>query len=250
MRSMAETRANKTSSRSHAIFILQLTQKFPNGSEKKGRLNLIDLAGSEKVGKTGATGQALEEAKKINLSLSAIGNVIHALVLKSQHIPYRDSKLTRILQESLGGNYKTSLIVTCSSHSSQKEETITTLRFAQRARSLKNQVKMNLQSSPAQMQAMIDHLKHELKLAHEQISFLKFGLKEGNQMGQDFLIDEDSTIIPSVLMNHTIDCLKEGDCDESEYNELRMNETHTGGFVTDRMSKYSNCRELYIYIYI
>ena len=82
-----------------------------------GKINLIDLAGSEKLSKSGSVGESLEEAKKINLSLSCLGNVIHALTSNSDHIPYRDSKLTRILQESLGGNYKTSLIVTCSPHS-------------------------------------------------------------------------------------------------------------------------------------
>jgi kinesin family protein 5 len=76
---------------------LEICQKFENGSEKRGKLNLVDLAGSEKVGQTGVTGKNLEEAKKINLSLSALGNVIHALTLAHDHIPYRDSKLTRLL---------------------------------------------------------------------------------------------------------------------------------------------------------
>ena len=136
MRHVACTRANSQSSRSHTLFILKVNQKLPNNSEKNGVLNLVDLAGSEKVGKTGATGETLEEAKKINSSLSAIGNVIHALVFKTSHIPYRDSKLTRILQESLGGNFKTSLIVTCSNHSNHLEETISTLIFAQRTRDI------------------------------------------------------------------------------------------------------------------
>lgn len=84
-------------------------------SAKSGRLYLVDLAGSEKVGKTGAAGKRLDEAKNINKSLSALGNVINALTDgKSQHVPYRDSKLTRVLQDSLGGNAKTSLIITCS----------------------------------------------------------------------------------------------------------------------------------------
>jgi kinesin family protein 5 len=91
---------------------------------------LVDLAGSEKVSQTGVTGQNLDEAKKINLSLSALGNVIHALTLAQDHIPYRDSKLTRLLQESLGGNYKTTLIVACSPHPSNWEDTMNTLKFA------------------------------------------------------------------------------------------------------------------------
>lgn len=85
------------SSRSHTLFILEVNQKLPNDSEKRGILNLVDLAGSEKINHSGVTGQNLEEAKKINLSLSALGNVIHALTLNSEHIPYRDSKLTRLL---------------------------------------------------------------------------------------------------------------------------------------------------------
>lgn len=77
--------------------MLEIKQRYPNDTEKKGKLNLVDLAGSEKVGKTGAMGEILEEAKKINLSLSCLGNVIHSLTTNSDHIPYRDSKLTRIL---------------------------------------------------------------------------------------------------------------------------------------------------------
>ena len=89
-----------------------------------------DLAGSEKVEKTEAKGSTLEEAKMINKSLSALGNVINALTDgKSTHVPYRDSKLTRMLQESLGGNSKTSLIITCSPSIFNKDETVSTLRF-------------------------------------------------------------------------------------------------------------------------
>ena len=84
-------------------------------SAKTGKLYLVDLAGSEKVGKTGAAGKRLEEAKNINKSLTTLGLVIFSLTDgKSKHIPYRDSKLTRVLQDSLGGNSKTTLIVTCS----------------------------------------------------------------------------------------------------------------------------------------
>src|SRR6202046_980771 len=107
---------NAESSRSHSIFVLTVSQKNINtGSVRSGQLFLVDLAGSEKVGKTGASGQTLEEAKKINKSLSTLGMVINALTDgKSTYIPYRDSKLTRILQESLGGNSKTTLIINCS----------------------------------------------------------------------------------------------------------------------------------------
>lgn len=99
---MAATRINSYSSRSHTIFMLEVIQHLSNDTEKKGKLFLVDLAGSEKVKNTGASGEILEEAKKINLSLSCLGNVIHALTSNCDHIPYRDSKLTRLLQESLG----------------------------------------------------------------------------------------------------------------------------------------------------
>ena len=110
---------NKDSSRSHLLFCLYLeSAELTTGEERKyvaSKLNLVDLAGSERISKTGVSGDRLKEAQKINLSLSALGNVISALVDgKSQHIPYRDSKLTRLLQDSLGGNTKTIMIANCS----------------------------------------------------------------------------------------------------------------------------------------
>ena len=115
-RKVGETAMNKDSSRSHSIFIMTIhqnnTQDF---SAQTGKLYLVDLAGSEKISKTGATGQTLDEAKTINKSLTTLGIVINALTDgRSTHVPYRDSKLTRVLQESLGGNAKTCLIITCS----------------------------------------------------------------------------------------------------------------------------------------
>ena len=102
LRAVASTSMNAVSSRSHSLFILKLHQRFADGSCKESKLNLADIAGSEKVGKTGATGETLEEAKKINQSLSALGNCINALTKatgnKKPHIPYRDSKLTFILR--------------------------------------------------------------------------------------------------------------------------------------------------------
>jgi len=117
-RSIASTLMNAESSRSHSIFILTITQNnLEDLSQKTGKLYLVDLAGSEKISKTGASGTTLEEAKTINKSLTSLGMVIYALTdKKTQHIPYRDSKLTRILTESLGGNSKTCLIITCSPH--------------------------------------------------------------------------------------------------------------------------------------
>ena len=146
-RSVAATRMNATSSRSHSIFLVAVSQKnTKTDASKLGKLYCCDLAGSEKVEKTEAAGQTLEEAKMINKSLSALGNVINALTekkSKNSFIPYRDSKLTRILQESLGGNSQTCLVITCSLSAYNDRETLSTLRFGNRAKSIKNAVKQN-----------------------------------------------------------------------------------------------------------
>ncbi len=104
----------------------------------------MDLAGSERVSKTGAEGQRLKEASKINLSLSTLGNVISALVDGAPFIPYRDSKLTRILQDSLGGNSRTLMIATVGPSAYNYEETVNTLRYATRAKNIENKPRLNV----------------------------------------------------------------------------------------------------------
>ncbi|KAI9315986.1 kinesin heavy chain [Dichotomocladium elegans] len=162
-RVVAYTNMNAESSRSHSIVQITITQKnVDTGAAKSGKLYLVDLAGSEKVGKTGASGQTLEEAKKINKSLTALGMVINALTDgKSSHVPYRDSKLTRILQESLGGNSRTTLIINCSPSSYNEAETLSTLRFGMRAKSIKNKAKVNADLSPAELKALLKKVKSE-----------------------------------------------------------------------------------------
>jgi len=110
------TNMNAVSSRSHSLVQIVIGQEnTETGTKIEGKLFMVDLAGSERIGKTGAQGQRLEEAKFINKSLSALGNVIKSLTDANKcHIPYRDSKLTRILQESLGGNSKTTLVIAVS----------------------------------------------------------------------------------------------------------------------------------------
>ncbi len=171
----AETQHNAVSSRSHTLLMLEVRQIMGDGSEKRGILNLVDLAGSEKVGRSGAQGKIFQEGTKINLSLSALGNVIHALTSNLEHIPYRDSKLTRLLQESLGGNYKTTLVVTCSPHSSELAEGISTLKFAQRAKKLKNKVQMNIKNSPGQLLKVIEQLREELRMKDAQMQRMAGG---------------------------------------------------------------------------
>ncbi|KAF9053708.1 kinesin heavy chain [Hymenopellis radicata] len=156
-RVVSSTNMNAESSRSHSIFLISINQRnTESGAQKTGNLYLVDLAGSEKVGKTGASGQTLEEAKKINKSLSALGMVINALTdSKVKYIPYRDSKLTRILQESLGGNSRTTLIINCSPSSYNEAETLSTLRFGIRAKAIKNSARVNAELSPLELKGLL-----------------------------------------------------------------------------------------------
>jgi kinesin family protein 5 len=174
-RAVAATNMNQESSRSHSIFVVTITQKnVETGSQKMGQLFLVDLAGSEKVGKTGASGQTLEEAKKINKSLSALGMVINSLTDgKSTHIPYRDSKLTRILQESLGGNSRTTLIINCSPSSYNDLETLSTLRFGTRAKSIKNKAKINAELSIPELKVMLKKSQTQVTTYEQYIASLE-----------------------------------------------------------------------------
>merc|ERR1712212_1257095 len=170
-RSIGATQMNAHSSRSHAIFSItvECSEKGPDGQQhfRVGKLHLVDLAGSERQSKTGATGQRLKEATKINLSLSTLGNVISALIDgKSTHVPYRNSKLTRLLQDSLGGNSKTLMFANVGPANYNYEETISTLRYASRANSIKNKAKINEDPKDAlmkQYQKEIEDLRRMLE---------------------------------------------------------------------------------------
>lgn len=180
-RVVAATRMNATSSRSHSIFLVTVHQKnVKTDASKLGKLYCCDLAGSEKVEKTEAAGQTLEEAKMINKSLSALGNVINALTeskSKNSFIPYRDSKLTRILQESLGGNSQTCLVITCSLSAYNDRETLSTLRFGNRAKSIKNQVKCNAQRSAKELLILLNASEEKIKKNKEIITLLQAKVK-------------------------------------------------------------------------
>ncbi|XP_076285270.1 kinesin-like protein 68D [Lasioglossum baleicum] len=167
-RTIGATNMNEHSSRSHAIFLITIEMGSidDTGGIRVGRLNLVDLAGSERQSKTGACGERLKEASKINLSLSALGNVISALVDgKTTHVPYRDSKLTRLLQDSLGGNSKTIMVANIGPASYNYDETLTTLRYANRAKNIKNKPRINEDPKDAllrQYQEEIGRLKEKL----------------------------------------------------------------------------------------
>ena len=194
-RAQAATNMNEHSSRSHSIFILTINQTNKvEGYSKIGKLYLVDLAGSEKISKTGATGHTLEEAKIINKSLTTLGRVINNLTDgKSTHIPYRESKLTRVLQESLGGNSKTCLIITCSPSIYNESESLSTLRFGERAKKIKNKPKINKEITVAELQKIITQLKENLKKADARIAQLeKFIQQNGlNVPTSNYKVEED-----------------------------------------------------------
>ncbi|XP_050233061.1 kinesin-like protein KIN-5D [Mercurialis annua] len=175
-RRTAETLLNKQSSRSHSIFSITIHTKecTPEGEEmiKCGKLNLVDLAGSENISRSGAREGRAREAGEINKSLLTLGRVINALVEHSGHVPYRDSKLTRLLRDSLGGKTKTCIIATISPSIHCLEETLSTLDYAHRAKNIKNKPEINQKMMKSAMikdlYTEIDRLKQEVYAAREK----------------------------------------------------------------------------------
>ncbi|KAF2752724.1 kinesin family protein-like protein [Pseudovirgaria hyperparasitica] len=176
-RQVAATKCNDLSSRSHTIFTITVLIKRPSdtGGEDylcTGKLNLVDLAGSENIQRSGAENKRATEAGLINKSLLTLGRVINALVEKGSHIPYRESKLTRLLQDSLGGRTKTCIIATLSPAKSNLEETISTLDYAFRAKNIRNKPQHNQTISKWTMlkdyTSEIEKLKSELIAARQR----------------------------------------------------------------------------------
>jgi len=187
-RAQAATGMNEGSSRSHSVFILQLVQQDTiTKSMRTSKINLVDLAGSEMIRKTGASGARLDEAKTINLSLSALGNVINALTDgKSTHVPYRDSKLTRMLQESLGGNARTWLVINVSPSSYNASETLSTLRFGNRAKSIQNKAVVNQVRSVEELEALLAQAEKAIDV---QASFIDKLQKGGSDFKQNVALE-------------------------------------------------------------
>lgn len=186
-RVVASTNVNAHSSRSHAIVTMTFrhsspAEEFPDQdvwTEKISHIHLVDLAGSERVWSTGATGQRLREANNINKSLAVLGDVIQSLAEmsrtgKSRHIPYRNSVLTQLLKESLGGNSRTVMLAAISPCDQQYEETLSTLKYADRAKKVKNKARANLLTGvdalPPQVAAMVHTLQQEIQVLRQQLA--------------------------------------------------------------------------------
>ena len=186
-RSVAATAMNASSSRAHTIISIEFKQVVIEGGKKREKLSvihLVDLAGSEKVGKTGATGDRLKEAAGINKSLSSLGMVISALADKAMGkgkntiVPYRDSCLTRILQNALGGNSKTLMICAISPATDNYEETLSTLRYADQAKKIQNKAVVNESESDKLIRNLTEEreeLKNRVLKMEEMLSKFNMG---------------------------------------------------------------------------
>ncbi|XVE89722.1 hypothetical protein DITRI_Ditri20bG0018500 [Diplodiscus trichospermus] len=204
-RAIGETQMNMASSRSHCVYMFTLNQESTTEKRvKSGKLILVDLAGSEKVEKTGAEGRVLEEAKTINKSLSALGNVINALTCgspsKANHIPYRDSKLTRILQDALGGSSRTALLCCCSPSPSNASESLSTLRFGARAKHIKasplvrgNEEKCSKKNGAFSANDSNEPFEKILKTMSERLNYEDLKLLEELFIQAGLLVDPDLT---------------------------------------------------------
>ncbi|XP_059163780.1 kinesin-like protein KIF6 [Physella acuta] len=182
-RMIAETPMNQASSRSHCIFTVHLTCKEEGSATIcRSKLHLVDLAGSERVSKTGVNGTLLTEAKYINLSLHYLEQVIIALSEKNrQHVPYRNSMMTSVLRDSLGGNCMTTMIATCSLEKSNIDESISTCRFAQRVAMIRNDVTLNEELDP---HLLIAKLKRENAELRDQLA-LATGVQLSEELTQE-----------------------------------------------------------------
>ncbi|XP_032356664.1 kinesin-like protein KIF6 isoform X1 [Etheostoma spectabile] len=183
-RMIAETPMNQASTRSHCIFTVHLCRREPGSATlRRSKLHLVDLAGSDRVSKTGLNGQLLTEAKYINLSLHYLEQVIIALSEKNRsHIPYRNSMLTSVLRDSLGGNCMTTMIATMAVDKRNLDESISTCRFAQRVSLIKNEAVLNEELDPA---LLIARLKREIQSLKEDLAMVT-----GEQRDDQLTVEE------------------------------------------------------------
>ncbi|CAF2114209.1 unnamed protein product [Brassica napus] len=189
-RAVGSNNVNEHSSRSHCMLSIMVKAKnLMNGDCTKSTLWLVDLAGSERLAKTDVQGERLKEAQNINRSLSALGDVIYALATKSSHIPYRNSKLTHLLQDSLGGDSKTLMFVQISPSEHDVSESLSSLNFATRVRGVElGPARKQVDTGELQkMKAMVEKARHESRSKEELIKKLEENIQnlEGKNKGRD-----------------------------------------------------------------
>ncbi|AQZ13227.1 hypothetical protein BZL39_E05670 [Zygosaccharomyces parabailii] len=257
-RKVAATKCNDLSSRSHTIFtiVTHIARTDPvSGKQyvKIGKLNLVDLAGSENINRSGAENMRAQEAGLINKSLLTLGRVINALVEHSHHIPYRGSKLTRLLQDSLGGKTKTCIIATISPARISMDETVSTLEYATRAKSIKNtpQVNQSMSKDSCIIEYIheIERLRQELKASRQKegmyITQEQYDLYESNSI----LVEEQKVVIQN--MGEQIKRFKEKYVEQTELSKeaqrqlkdsQRMCDTLRAqkNFILETFEKYHN----------
>jgi len=197
-RTTSATMMNASSSRSHSVFTLKVTQQLQSGQLRVSKLNFGDLAGSETQKKAGTRGTGLKEGSAINKSLTVLSQTINALAEGRAHVPYRDSKLTHILRNSLDGNCKTTLVVCATHHAFNRDETISTLNFAQRVKKIKTKAKKNDVFTAEQLQAELKKLKASYKALQERkAARTKINLETTQNNGLD--------ISPSLVIQDTME---------------------------------------------
>lgn len=203
-RATGATKMNAGSSRSHSIFTIIIENSSVDSTGethyRMGKLNLVDLAGSERQSKTEATGERLREATKINLSLTVLGNVISKLVSgKNQHIPYRESKLTLLLQDSLGGNTKTVMIANVGPADYNYDETLNTLWYASNAKKIKNKPTINEDPKDA----LLREYQEQIETIKKQLASMGKGMSIGNAVngGENVVYVEDESNMKNMVEN-------------------------------------------------
>jgi len=218
-RVISETPSNPESSRSHCIFIITVTcKRYGHDSIRKSKLHLVDLAGSERVAKTQIGGTLLKESKYINLSLHYLEQVIIALhekaLGKRQHIPYRNSMMTSVLRDSLGGNCKTTMIATIAVEPELIEESISTCRFAQRVSLISNKAKLNEEIDP---QLVIERLKREIVRLKTELSIAR---GEGEDSSEE-LPDYEKERVKQDVQNYLSSDSSSNELIYNDYRKIR-----------------------------
>jgi len=222
------TKMNAASSRSHAIVILSVTQSYHNGTTKTGKVNFADLAGSEKISKSGVKGLKLDQAKAINLSLTNLGIVINALAERKPFIPYRNSSLTWFLKDSLCGNFKTTLVVAGSLAPYNLVETVNSLRFGQRCKLLKTRVKVNKVLSRSALKKRIKYLNWQVAELEKENKKLLSRLEESDRATLPSDDDRD--------LNTEINTIGRG----SELSVLETSPSHGNELLTQSLQNTKN----------